>query len=77
MDAHAALAAPRVHHQWTPDRLDLETALNTDALRAALAQRGHALGTRKAIGNVQIIRRGPTGWEAASDPRKGGVPDGY
>jgi gamma-glutamyltranspeptidase/glutathione hydrolase len=77
MDAHAALAAPRVHHQWTPDRLDLETALNNDTLRAALTHRGHTLGMRKAIGNVQIIRRGPAGWEAASDPRKGGVPDGY
>jgi gamma-glutamyltranspeptidase len=33
---------------------------------------------RRDVGNVQLIRRDPggRGWQAASDPRKGGVPAG-
>ncbi|MDX2131111.1 MAG: gamma-glutamyltransferase [Planctomycetota bacterium] len=77
MNAHDALRAPRFHHQWTPDRLDLEPALHRSPAAAGLGELGHSLGTRKAIGNVQIVKRSPRGWEAASDPRKGGAPDGY
>jgi len=77
MDAGAALGAPRMHHQWQPDRLDLEPGLQSTPTESSLKALGHAIGKRKAIGNVQIVKRGAGGWEAASDPRKGGTPDGY
>ena len=77
--AGQSVRAPRIHHQWIPDRLDLEPeAMLADGQRDALARFGHELGERKEIGNVQIIRRATSGsgWEGASDPRKGGRPAG-
>jgi gamma-glutamyltranspeptidase/glutathione hydrolase len=77
MDAGAAVAAPRLHHQWLPDRVDLESG--AAAWGEDLAARGHAIGERDAVGNVQLIVRDPAGagWQAASDPRKGGRPAGH
>lgn len=77
MDAGAAVAAPRLHHQWLPDRVDLEP--DAAPWGEDLAARGHAIGERDAVGNVQLIVRDPAGagWQAASDPRKGGRPAGH
>jgi len=77
MPAGDAVAAPRFHHQWHPNRLELEPTLEVDALPAGLRALGHDVGSRKVVGTIQVIRRGNTGWEAASDPRKGGKPAGY
>ena len=74
MDAGGAVAAPRLHHQWTPDRVELEPGAVSWA--EGLAARGHTVGSRDAVGNVQIIKRTPGGWQAACDPRKGGRPAG-
>lgn len=77
MDAGDAVAAPRIHHQWLPNRLELEPgALAGPGQRAALESRGHTLSEREHIGNVQLIRRTSGGWQAACDPRKGGRPAG-
>ena len=72
-----AVAAGRVHHQWLPNRLDVEPGALSPEVLADLKQRGHVLGERAVIGNVQVIRRVPGGWDAACDPRKGGRPAGY
>jgi len=40
MDPRAAVAAPRYHHQWEPDRLRLEPEIPDDVVRA-LKARGH------------------------------------
>lgn len=74
MDAGDAVAAPRLHHQWMPDRVELEPGARSWG--EGLAARGHAIGSRDAVGNVQIIKRTPGGWQAACDPRKGGRPAG-
>lgn len=77
MPAGEAVAAPRFHHQWHPNKLDLEPALRTKDLMDTLSDLGHNLGQRNAVGNVQIIRSQPGGWQPACDPRKGGQPAGY
>lgn len=74
--AGEAVARPRMHHQWMPNRLDLEPGALTEEVRSDLKAMGHELGEREEIGNVQIIRRAENGWDAASDPRKGGRPAG-
>ena len=73
-----AVAAPRVHHQWQPDVLHVERGALRPGEAAGLARRGHFLKPTDSVGNVQLIRRarGGEGWEAASDPRKGGRPAG-
>ena len=75
-DAATAVAAPRIHHQWTPDAIVADAALPAAAI-AALEQRGHQVRSAglAEVAVVQLIRIRPDGVrEAASDPRKGGKP---
>jgi gamma-glutamyltranspeptidase/glutathione hydrolase len=77
-DALTALARPRLHHQWMPETLHVEAEYPA-ALVESLKKFGHKTATRDAVANVQLIRRAKapqTGWDAASDPRKGGEPAG-
>ena len=72
-----ALAAPRVHHQWLPDRIRVEPNGLEAATAHALEARGHGLEVaERRWGNAQAVRVDPeTGWrEAASDPRYEGAP---
>lgn len=73
MDPSEAVAAPRIHHQWSPDLLMLDEGISPDTARA-LAARGHALKTFPFFSAVQVIRGGPGVALGASDPRKGGWP---
>jgi gamma-glutamyltranspeptidase/glutathione hydrolase len=69
MGARAAVSAPRWHHQWLPDAVMAEGGVATDALSAA----GHTIRTvNKPFCAVQVVVRTQAGWDAASDPRKGG-----
>jgi gamma-glutamyltranspeptidase/glutathione hydrolase len=69
MSPAEALAQPRFHHQWSPDRVRLEEAAG-EPFASALRQRGHDVRVEPAFGACQIIRRGPHGsLEGASDPR--------
>jgi gamma-glutamyltranspeptidase/glutathione hydrolase len=71
-----ALAQPRFHHQWSPDRVRLEEAAG-EQLAGELRFRGHEVAVEKAFGACQIIRR-PRGesFEGASDPRVPGLAAG-
>jgi gamma-glutamyltranspeptidase/glutathione hydrolase len=71
-----AVDAPRLHHQWKPDRVYLEDAY-APAVREALVARGHAVARETETSSVQLVRAVAGGLDAASDPRKGGKPDGY
>jgi gamma-glutamyltranspeptidase/glutathione hydrolase len=77
LSAEEAVARPRWHHQWMPNRLRHEKAMPLEALESARA-RGHELEPISTVGIVQLIRRARSGagWEAASDPRAGGRPAG-
>jgi gamma-glutamyltranspeptidase/glutathione hydrolase len=72
-----AVAAPRFHHQWLPDVLQFEEQWTDEQTIAALGGLGHRTGRGEDVGTVQIIRAGPDGIRAASDPRKGGRPAGF
>jgi gamma-glutamyltranspeptidase/glutathione hydrolase len=75
MNIAQAIAAPRIHHQWLPDRLVHEPfGINPD-VGAALRRRGHVLRARAGwMGDAHGISRSfPSGRiSAASDPRHGG-----
>ncbi len=70
-----ALAAVRVHHQWQPDVVRFDRAVDASVERA-LVRRGHTLSPRRATGIVQAVRLRPGGLVGGSDPRKGGRPCG-
>ncbi|MBI4203937.1 MAG: gamma-glutamyltransferase [Betaproteobacteria bacterium] len=72
VDLPRLLALPRFHHQYWPDRVEIEPEGFTPAWRAALAAKGHTLETvNRKWGNMQVVFKSKqTGAaHAASDPR--------
>ena len=66
-----AVAAPRFHHQWLPDRLYYERGGLAPATIAALVERGYRLAEQAPWGAVELIRIGPGGrLVGVSDPRR-------
>ncbi|MBX3632442.1 MAG: gamma-glutamyltransferase [Simplicispira sp.] len=72
MNPAEAAAAPRVHHQWTPDELRVEKGLSPDTL-ALLRQRGHNVVLKASMGRTQTIALRGGKLYGYSDPRN---PDG-
>ncbi len=79
MDAVTAVAAPRVHHQLLPDRIEIETNGMDGATLSALSRMGHDLQPNAGFfGDVQLVLRDPDGTlHGVSDPRRGGRALGY
>lgn len=78
MSPTEALAAPRIHHQWSPDELMVEKSL-PDPVQAALAGRGHKVKELNALSVSQLVTRSPDGksFLGAADPRAEGVAEGW
>ena len=76
LDAQAAVAAPRLHHQWVPDAVGVEPGV-AEAIRTSLARRGHSVRELPAMGAVQVVRRDAGVLEGAADPRKSGEAVGW
>lgn len=71
VDVATAVAAPRIHHQWSPDRLRVEARF-PPGVAAALRARGHAVEVVEEPGSrVNVLARHPDRIEGAADPRKG------
>ena len=76
-DAGQAVARPRLHHQWQPDEVRVETGWANDNTLDGLKARGHEIVSyKKSVGVVQAIVVKGGRITAASDPRKGGRPAG-
>ena len=73
-DVSLAVANPRFHHQWLPDRIMLEPAgFSPDTIKALVAA-GHDVVTRPApFGAAHIIFSRNGVFEAGVDPRLGGA----
>ena len=73
-----AVAAPRVHQQWSPDELYVEAKLPAE-LKKSLAARGHKITELPAVAVSQIVARSPDGksFTGAADPRAGGTAEGW
>lgn len=78
MGVTAALAAPRIHHQWSPDELKIEKGFG-DGIMDDLRQRGHKLDAQAKFGACQaVLFDVATGrFTAAHDPRVPGRADGW
>lgn len=72
MNIAAATAASRVHHQWLPDELRVETGISIDTLDL-LRARGHKISEKNAMGSTQTVMRVEKGFVGASDPRRTGA----
>jgi gamma-glutamyltranspeptidase/glutathione hydrolase len=78
MPLDKALAAPRIHHQWSPDELRTEKTLSTTAIDG-LEERGHKINLVNSIGVSQAVMRSADGksFVGAADPRAGGTARGW
>ena len=72
MNIAVASSAPRMHHQWLPDVIQLESGFSPDTIRE-LQRRGHAIrGSGFTIGNVHSVARKNGYFIGAADPRRPG-----
>ncbi|RRJ84819.1 gamma-glutamyltransferase [Aestuariirhabdus litorea] len=70
MNIQEAVNAPRVHHQWLPDSLRIESGISPDT-RALLTSMGYQLRTGPAMGASQSIYIDEAGiMQGAADPRR-------
>lgn len=75
VDLAGIVSAPRYHHQWWPDLVEIEPEGFAPDWRAALESKGHRVEVgRRKWGNLQaVFKSRQTGVaEAASDPRGAG-----
>lgn len=75
MDPSEAVSVPRIHHQWAPNILLVDTHTSPDTV-TALEALGHEVREMDFFSSVQAIRRNQRAAFGASDPRKGGWPVG-
>ncbi len=72
MDVAAAVAAPRLHHQWLPDEVRIEHSFADETL-AALRAKGHRVIEPMGQTSANSIAVTPTGLRGAPDPRTRGA----
>ncbi len=72
MNIAAATAASRIHHQWLPDKLRVETGISDDTLDS-LSAMGHHIDVGNAMGSTQTVMRMDGGFFGAADPRRVGA----
>jgi gamma-glutamyltranspeptidase/glutathione hydrolase len=78
MDASEAVAAPRIHHQWLPDVLEVEPGTVADVVDD-LRRRGHEVRVAdREWASAQLIVADPASglFTGASDPRGDGLAEG-
>ncbi len=77
MDLAAAVDAPRVHHQWMPDLVRLESGFPA-AIATELRDMGHLLGPGRTQGDAHCIWIYPEGARlAVADRRRSGAAAAY
>jgi gamma-glutamyltranspeptidase/glutathione hydrolase len=72
VDLVAIVGAPRYHHQWWPDQVEVEPGGFPAQWRAALEAKGHRVEiSRRQWGNMQAVFKAKAGGatQAANDPR--------
>jgi len=75
MNIADAVVAPRIHHQWRPDTLQIESGISPDTVRL-LRERGHNVDPGKrspGMGSLQTVFWKDGLFHGFSDPRRPGA----
>jgi gamma-glutamyltranspeptidase/glutathione hydrolase len=72
MNAQEAVDAPRFHHQWQPDEIQVEAFALSPDTEALLRQMGYQIKTHRPWGAVALIAATtrPGVYQGAADPRR-------
>lgn len=73
MNPSEAVSVPRIHHQWAPNVIFVDSGIPVDVLDA-LEEKGHKLKEMPFFSSVQVVHLDNGQFYGASDPRKGGLP---
>lgn len=73
MPLYEAVAATRIHHQWLPDTLKVESPFLAPQVEKALRDKGHNVVHERLGCSIQAIRRLKGKWHGVSDPRGEGL----
>lgn len=73
MPLFEAVAATRIHQQWQPDALKIESPFLSEKVEKALKERGHNVVHEKLGCSIQAIKRENNQWTGVSDPRGEGL----
>jgi gamma-glutamyltranspeptidase / glutathione hydrolase len=80
MSVSDAIAAPRLHHQWSPDELRIEKGFGEETIQA-LRDRGHTINGQGAVGigvsQGVMWDEAAKSFRAVHDPRVPGKADGW
>lgn len=78
MNAQESVTAARFHHQWYPDRIDVENDAISPTVRQSLEKDGYTIYKRPRIGRMENIIRLPDGkLQTGADPRGDDFAAGY
>jgi len=69
MPVKEAVEAPRIHHQWIPEDLVVESKIPVET-KNSLEKRGHSVKERDVVAVVQAITWDGSTMNGAADPRK-------
>jgi gamma-glutamyltranspeptidase/glutathione hydrolase len=69
MPVKQAVESPRIHHQWMPDEIVVESKIPATT-RKSLEHLGHTVRERDGLVLVQVIAASRSKMTAAADPRK-------
>lgn len=65
----AAVSAPRMHHQWLPDKIRVEEGFSPDTINL-LEEKGHKISKEAAMGAIQSILIKDGKFYGGADPRR-------
>lgn len=71
MTAQESVSASRFHHQWKPDRIDVEAKAVSSQIRESLQKDGYTIRQRGNIGRVENIVILPNGKKQAGADHRG------
>ena len=72
MNIAAAVAEPRVHHQWMPDKLHVENGISPDTIKLLEKMQQNVVRSNRTLGRMQSIIKNNGLFYGSTDPRRPG-----
>jgi gamma-glutamyltranspeptidase/glutathione hydrolase len=77
LDLYDAVAATRIHQQWSPHKLRIEAPSFPEKTLAELKKKGHDIEPFNIGCQIQALQKKDQGWLSVSDPRGEGLASGF